>query len=69
MAETHLLKSDILQLSGYRWFGSNRRGVHVRAKRGSGGVGFFVKDELCQNFDVSLLDRNFDGIFMDYVEA
>ena len=36
--------------------------IHVRAKTGSGGVGFFIKVELLNYFDVSVLDDTSEGI-------
>ena len=41
IAETHLTGSDVLQVDNFQWFGSNRQNIHVRARTGSGGVGFF----------------------------
>ena len=62
MAETHLLSQARLELHGYEWFGHNRELIHKRAKRGSGGVGFFIKNDVCDNFDIQILDDNFEGI-------
>ena len=40
IAETHLLRDQLLEIDGYTWFGSNRKNIHIRAKKGSGGVCF-----------------------------
>ena len=40
-AETHLTGSSIVHFPGYNWFGNNRKGIQVRARTGSGGVGLF----------------------------
>ena len=62
IAETHLTNNNVLELDGYKWFGNNRKNIHVRAKTGSGGVGFFIKAELLNYFDVSVLDDTSKGI-------
>ena len=43
IAETHLLNTQVNKIDGYSWFGNNRSNIHIRAKKGSGGVGFLVK--------------------------
>lgn len=55
--------------------GLNRSNVHVKAPKGSGGVGLFIKKHLCKNYKVDIIDNSFDGIlgvkftnkFSDYV--
>ena len=39
-----------------------RHSRNVRAWRGSGGIGIFVKDEITQIFTVTIIDNTFDGI-------
>lgn len=51
-----------MKLKGYRWYGHNRNKIHVRAKRGSGGVGFFIKEEVCSDYDIMRLDDSYEGI-------
>ena len=55
IAETHLTGSDVLKVEEYRWFGSNRQNIHVRARAGSGGVGFLIHNDLCSVFDISIV--------------
>ena len=43
-------------------FGNNRKLLHRNAKRGSVGVGFFVRNDLFLDFNVSVLDDNNEGI-------
>lgn len=62
IAETHLVNDNMIELEGYRWFGNNRKVIHVRARTGSGGVGFLVKNELLNCFEVSILDNSSEGI-------
>lgn len=61
LAVTHLTADTQLNIDGYTWFGHNRRDLHLRAKTGSGGVGFLVKDALLVDFDVSVLDKEREG--------
>ena len=44
LAETHFTKDMKLDLPGYKWFGRNRKNIHVNTRSGSGGVGFLIKD-------------------------
>ena len=46
IAETHLLHDQSLDIEGYTWFGRNRKNIHIRAKKGSGGVDF-LNQERC----------------------
>ena len=36
--------------------------IHVNAPKGSGGVGIFVRNALFETFDISVIDRSYDGI-------
>ncbi|CAC5403302.1 unnamed protein product [Mytilus coruscus] len=51
-----------ISVDGYTWFGHNRIGIHIRAKAGSGGVGFFVRNDLMELFNVIVVDDSIDGI-------
>ena len=61
LAETHLHNKQNLDLPGYTWYGQNRE-KHVKAKKGSGGIGFFVKNYLTNNYTVEALDSEHEGI-------
>ena len=50
--ETHLKNKEKLTLNGYQWFGHNRSIQHTRAKRSYGGVGFFIRDSICQEYEL-----------------
>ena len=62
IAESHLTGSDSINLDGYKWYGNNRKGIHVHARTGSGGVGFLIRNEICTLFDIKVLDNSFEGI-------
>ncbi len=62
LAETHLVRGAVLNIDGYTWFGHNRLHLHARARTGSGGVGFLVRDALLVDYDVSVLDKDYEGI-------
>ena len=51
-----------LQIAGYRWFGQNRESIHRKAKWGSGGVGFLVKEHILNEFDCKVLNDATEGI-------
>ena len=61
IAETHLVDDEKIQLPGYTWYGQNRK-KHIKAKKGSGGVGFFVKNALLNNHNVKIMDSEHEGI-------
>ena len=54
--------SEQLDIPGFKWFGQNRPLRHIRAKCGSGGVGFLVRNEILNDFDVRILDDSIEGI-------
>lgn len=57
-AESHLLPNKELVLAGFRWIGHNRPSQHRNAKKGYGGVGFFIKDLILEHFNVMLSDNS-----------
>ena len=52
ISETHLSGDDIIELDGYIWMGKNRKLV----KKASGGVGFLIREELLNKFDIELIN-------------
>ena len=64
--ETHLSDNvnDQPSIEGYRWIGHCRPTRHVNAKMTHGGVGIFIKDTLYTTYNISILDRSFDGILV-----
>ena len=59
--ETHLTGSDVIAIEGYTWFGHNRK-THIRAPRGSGGVGILVKNKIFSSYSVRVIDKSMDGL-------
>ena len=49
-------------VEGYRWFGCNRRTLHRKAVRGSGGVGVVIREELLKEYAVEGLDSDVDDV-------
>ena len=60
LTETHLLGGNSLRLPGYQWFGHNMTNIHRKVKKGYGGVGLLVRNELfdCFNVSVSRMTRS-----------
>ena len=54
----------MLELEGYKWYGNNRKLVNKNTRNGSGGVGFFIRNELPINFDVTVLEDSCEGILI-----
>ena len=49
IAETHLLQNNYIDVEGLKWYGNNRKQIHIRAPKGSGWVGIFVKNVLFEH--------------------
>ena len=64
ICETHLIKNNSLQLADYHWFGFNRPFQHVRAKSGSGGIGFLVHNHIFNSFHISVTEKSVDGLMV-----
>ena len=62
IAETHLRRNESLLIPGYKWIGNNRTSLHVRAKTGSGGVGFLVKESCLTTYNVSILNQTREDV-------
>lgn len=60
--ETHFLGNKVIDLPGYTWYGHNRSMIHVRANKGSGGVGWLVKNNLYNDFSFDIFDKSYEGI-------
>lgn len=62
ISETHLTSNCDLQVDGYTWFGRNRKNKHVKARKGSGGVGAFIKTDILKDYDIKPAVTDMDGI-------
>ncbi len=52
-----------LWYGGYRWLGHNRSVQHVRAKKAYGGVGFFIKECLFGDYEISEEFKVYDDMY------
>jgi len=62
IVETHLRGNQTICVDGFQWFGRNRRVDHIRARTGSGGVGFLVNKEFITDYTATVLDESCDDI-------
>ena len=62
MNETHLQGDTTIYIEGFTFYGHNRHSTHIRAPKGSGGVSIFVRNDLFPHFNISILDKSYDGI-------
>ena len=60
--ETWLKAEDVLAVEGYKWFGQNRRRLHKKAVRGSGGVGVLIREEVLKLYQVEILDIDVEDV-------
>ena len=62
VCETFLIGDECINIEGFHWIGNNRKIISCRALRGSGGVGILIRDSLADNYSVSVLDSDAEGI-------
>ncbi len=62
VSETHLKGNDTILIDNYKCFPHNRTVSHVNAPKMFGGVSTFVKQNLFNLFDVSVIDVSFEVI-------
>ena len=62
--ETHLSDNTFGQpaLEGYKWRGHCRTLRHINSNRTHGGVGIFIKESLYQEYNISVIDEQYEGI-------
>ena len=62
--ETHLGDNSSNQpsLEGYEWVGHCRKTKHVKSKKTYGGIGIFIKRMLYDTYNISVIDKTFEGI-------
>ena len=60
LVETWLKGEEEIVVEGYRWFVCNRRTLHRKAVRGSGGVGVLIREEVMKEYAVEVLDSDVD---------
>lgn len=49
-------------MKDYTWFGNNRKNIHINAVKGSGGVGILIKSSVLEQYNISIVDKEYDGI-------
>lgn len=68
LCESHLRNDQTINLEGYHCIGNNRKQISNNAWRGSGGIGFLIKNSLYDNFEVNILDDSRDDILWIYLK-
>ena len=62
VCETFLRNDINISFSDYKWYGHNRSNIHSNARRGSGGVGCFVKRSLLERFEIVIANNTVEDI-------
>jgi hypothetical protein len=62
IAESKLKPGINLSVPGYKWIGHNRTQLHKKARCGSGGVGFLIKERVLDDYCLETLDSSYEGI-------
>ena len=50
LVKTWLKGDEEVVVEGYKWFGNNRKHLHRKAVRGSGGVGVLIREEVLKRY-------------------
>ena len=62
LSETWERKQQPIELDNYCWFDNKRAFMNKNQPRGSGGVGFFIHNKLCETYHVKVISKDCDGI-------
>ena len=62
ITETHLKNSETIVVSNYKFYGLNQSCNITNKKRGSGGIGIFVKTDLLQIFTMNRVSEIYDNL-------
>ena len=62
--QTHLKDNQSIKVENYTTYAHNWLNIHTRAKKkkGSGGVAILVKNEIMDVYDITVIDREVDGV-------
>ena len=60
--ETHLKNNQTIAFDGYKFYSHNRQLTHINAPKGSGGVGILVHNYIYEDYEISVIDKSFEGI-------
>ena len=62
LMETWLKGEEEIAVESYHWFGRNRRDLHRKTVRGSGGVRILVRDEAIERVGVEVVDADVEDV-------
>jgi len=62
ISETHLKNNEHIEFEGFTCFNNNRKLVHRRAPKGSGGIAILVRDSVLRDYSVTQVSKDFEGI-------
>ena len=61
LAESWLKGDEVINVHGYK-FGHNRKQLNKKAKRGSGGVGVLIMDDILYRCTVEVIDSDVEDV-------
>ena len=62
LAETWLKGNEVINVQGYKFFGHNRKQLNKKARRGSGGVGVLIRDDILNEHTVEVIDSEVEDV-------
>ena len=60
--ETHLKNREGINCENYKWFGFNRALSKKNCRKGSGGIGILVKEDILHSYNIEVVAKRIDGI-------
>ncbi len=62
ITEIYLEKDEDIKITGYTFISHHRTIKHVKTPKIHGGVGLMVTDMMYNKFNITVIDKNLDGI-------
>ena len=62
LAETWLKGDKVINVQGHKCFGQNRKQLNKKARRGSGGVGVLIRDDILNEYTVEVIDSEVEDV-------
>jgi len=68
IVKTWLKGDEEVVVEGYKWFENNRKYLHGKAVKGSGGVGVLIREEVLKRYQVEILEAEIEDILLNQGE-
>ena len=62
LAQTWFKGDEVINMQGYKCFGHNTKQLNKKARRGSGGVGVLIRDDILYRYTVEVIDSDVEVV-------